>query len=250
MAGKKGKGKKKSGKPSPSRHQAGDANGGSSLARRDEDSRASAASIAAATSSEAGSNSILALDAPPNSLLSPRPQPSGSGVLRPSGTGTGRRSVWPENLLRETASAGAGFESRGSTNGPTGGMGSRDAEWRRKSSSLGERERERDMGDRDRDKEKGGPGDECHNGERLGRSPIVRHSADKDWPWLAYSTKQFRSFAQEFPPTLDVGMDEVSIKTKQIDSSMFVCPASCFAPPLLRQRYIDTAGPQELVLAA
>lgn len=99
----------------------------------------------------------------------------------------------------------------------------------------GEQERDRDLADRDRDKDRGnssanhtnssgsssggsgsnhtrgqaGGGDQCHNGESLGRSPYIRQSADRDWPWMGYTTKHFRSFAQEFPPTLDVGADEV-----------------------------------------
>ncbi|CAM9979565.1 unnamed protein product, partial [Scytosiphon promiscuus] len=59
-------------------------------------------------------------------------------------------------------------------------------------------------------------GDHCHNGEALCRSPYIRSSARKQWSWLGYSAKQFRSFAQEFPPTLDVAADEVRLKINDI----------------------------------
>lgn len=123
------------------------------------------------------------------------------------------------------------------------GGGGRDGDWRRRAS--GERERERDIGERDRDKDRerdrdgrgtssslslpglgmamatssssalgaanSAPGDRCHNGESLCKSPYVMQSAGKEWSWLGYSAKQFRSFAMEFPPALDVGADEVRV---------------------------------------
>ena len=123
-----------------------------------------------------------------------------------------------------------------------GGVGGRDGDWRRTAS--GEREWERDIGDRDRDREKdwdgrvispssvfasslsgaglamtsssaasssnnASGGDRCHNGESLRKSPYVMQSAGREWSWLGYSAKQFRSFAMEFPPVLDVSADEV-----------------------------------------
>ncbi|CAN0506875.1 unnamed protein product, partial [Ectocarpus sp. 8 AP-2014] len=36
------------------------------------------------------------------------------------------------------------------------------------------------------------------------------------WSWLGFSAKQFRSFAQEFPPMLDVGAEEVRLKIEDI----------------------------------
>ena len=56
-------------------------------------------------------------------------------------------------------------------------------------------------------------GDRCHNGASLCKSPYVMQSARKEWSWLGYSAKQFRSFAMEFPPALDVGADEVRVYT-------------------------------------
>lgn len=118
----------------------------------------------------------------------------------------------PDELSNSNASVDAGrsIGSHGAADGsrPSGAEEDKDS-WRRRG-LLGERDR--DMGDRDRDKEKGGsPGDQCHNGESLSRSTFVRESAGKDWSWLGYSAKQFRSFAQEFPPALVVGVDEVSM---------------------------------------
>ena len=79
------------------------------------------------------------------------------------------------------------------------GSGGCEADWRRRPSG------DRDTGgDRDRP-----AGDHCHNGESLSGSPYLRQSAARQWSWLGYSAKQFRSFAQECPPALDVGADQV-----------------------------------------
>lgn len=146
---------------------------------------------------------------------------SGSGVRRAAGSGV--RAVWAENGTREGGSPASSSADPRPTSGPAG---SREGEWRRK--PQGERERDkRDTGEREREKDKG-PGDECHNGERLGRSPFVRLSSEKEWSWLSYSTKQFRAFAQEFPPTLDIGADEVGHVTCDHDDLDAACP-----PPVL-----------------
>ncbi|CAM9254857.1 unnamed protein product, partial [Ascophyllum nodosum] len=59
-------------------------------------------------------------------------------------------------------------------------------------------------------------GDHCHNGESLSGSPYLRQSAARQWSWLGYSAKQFRSFAQECPPALDVGADQVRAKIDDV----------------------------------
>lgn len=133
-------------------------------------------------------------------------------------TNTRASSEGGEQLTDENSSSNIGVDAgriignHGTANGsrPSGAEEETDS-WRRRG-LLGERDR--DMGDRDRDKEKGGSGgsgggDQCHNGQSLSRSGFVRESAGKEWSWLGYSAKQFRSFAQEFPPTLDAGVDEV-----------------------------------------
>lgn len=193
MAGKKGKGKKKpGGKVSSRSPPASDGRGDISLATGAGEPIDGKSGIAwGDTRSPAGA--ILDV------YSQQWPAVSGASRRAAAGVDGGTRDA-------AASSGGSGSDVRGS-NGP-GGY-SRDPDWPRRISAL-ERERERDAGDRDKEKEKGsGPGDECHNGEGLGRSPLVKLSAEKDWSWLSYSTKQFRSFAQEFPPTLDIGMDEV-----------------------------------------
>lgn len=196
MAGKKAKGKKKVSKVNTP--PVTDANA-ESASPRDQ-----ASAVDGPTPSEDSSNeSLLAgMAEAAVGILSSHPPPSGSGVPRAAGTGV--RSAWAENGSRESPSRAGGAESR-AVSGPGG---SREGEHRRKAG--GERDRDkRDTGEREREKDKG-PGDDCHNGERLDGSPFVRQSAEKEWSWPRYSTKQFRAFAQEFPPTLDVGVDEVS----------------------------------------
>lgn len=78
--------------------------------------------------------------------------------------------------------------------------GGREADCRRRPSG------DRDTGgDRDRPAE-----DHCHNGESLNGSLYLRQSATRQWSWLGYSAKQFRSFAKECPPALDIGADQVT----------------------------------------
>lgn len=192
MAGKKGKGKKKpGGKVSSRPPPPADGRGDASLA------------TGACEPGDAKSGSTQSVDITgAGSVDSSQLSPAGSAASRLAACGA-------DGGTRDAAagSGGSSLDGRGS-NGP-GGY-SRDSEWRRRL-SAGERDRERDAGDRDKDKEKGsGPADECHNGEGLTRSPLVKLSAEKEWSWLSYSTKQFRSFAQEFPPMLDIGVDEVS----------------------------------------
>lgn len=131
---------------------------------------------------------------------------SRSGASRTAASG--RRAVWAEDPATGDG-PGTSADAR-SSSGP--GSSFRDGDLRRRVG--GERERDRDMGERDRDKDKGGgvPGDECHNGEGLATSPLIKLSAEKQWSWLSYSTKQFRLFAQESPPMLDVGADEVRLQ--------------------------------------
>lgn len=195
MAGKKAKGKKKPSKAAVSSAGKGEVEDVPSP-------RETSALISSNLADEVNHSTLLA-NANGATLTSlSHPSSSGSGVPR-AAVFRVRKSCDP-NGLRESASAASGTDSRVS-NGPGG---TRDGEWRRK--LLGERERDKkEAGEREREKEKG-PGDECHNGERLGRSPLVCQSAEKEWSWLAYSAKQFRLFAQEFPPTLDIRADEVS----------------------------------------
>lgn len=82
----------------------------------------------------------------------------------------------------------------------TNSLNGREADWWRRATG------DRDSGERDRG---GAPGDHCHNGESLSGSPYLSQAATRKWPWMEYSAKQFRLFAQEYPPVLDVGADQV-----------------------------------------
>ncbi|CAM9738864.1 unnamed protein product [Ectocarpus fasciculatus] len=148
---------------------------------------------------------------------------SGGASKKPKGGGGGGAS---EDFLRRRRTPGYGDNSE--PGGGVGGGGGGDFRHTNGgSSSSGDRERDRDTGERDRDKDGGSRGlggggiggDDCHNGESLCRSPYIRSSAGKQWSWLGYSAKQFRSFAQEFPPMLDVGAEEVRLKIEDIKCS-------------------------------
>lgn len=81
----------------------------------------------------------------------------------------------------------------------TNSLNGREVDWWKRAAG------DRDSGERD----KGGfPGDHCHNGESLSGSPYLSQAATREWPWMEYSAKQFRLFAQEYPPVLDVGADQ------------------------------------------
>lgn len=97
-------------------------------------------------------------------------------------------------VVATVAVSGSGdFRHTNSSNG-------READWWRRAAG------DRDSGERDRG---GLPGDHCHNGESLSGSPYLSQAATREWPWIGYSAKQFRLFAQEYPPVLDVGADQV-----------------------------------------
>lgn len=242
MAGKKGKskGKRSSKPPAPANNissnnsgpvphiEGGLPPGGASpkgLQQAGKSSRANAPSrnYSVNDSDDVG-NDFLSLAARPPPLV-------GSGVLHAAGDGSSSSFARRAPLGDSSHSAspllsGSGGINPAGINGinagglefrhTNGSSGWRDVDWRRRALGERERERERDtMGERDREKDNSsGRGvsteDDYHNGEPLRRSPYIRHSAQREWSWLGYSSKQFRSFVQEFPPTLDVGADEVS----------------------------------------
>lgn len=138
------------------------------------------------------------------------------GLAESSAAAQLSRELWWGGYAGREAVAGGGGGSGADGRGSSNGFGtfSRELDGRRRL-MAGERERG-DLGDRDSNKDSSNregrpkaPPDGCHNGEGLGTSPQVQMFAQKEWSWQNYSTKQFRSFVQEFPPVLDIGADEV-----------------------------------------
>ncbi|CAM9752906.1 unnamed protein product, partial [Choristocarpus tenellus] len=69
--------------------------------------------------------------------------------------------------------------------------------------------------DRERDRDKTAT-DECHNGQWLGGSLGIRQAAERRWMWQGFTAKQFKAFAQEFPPSLEISLDEIHARVEDI----------------------------------